>query len=88
MHDPRFDAVLRIDPMLRDWPTAALVPSWAAEEDRLDATQTDADQAAKRFWQRSSWYRRASIRREPLAGQPVIDDLATQGAVMTDEVVE
>jgi hypothetical protein len=23
MHDPRFDAVLRIDPMLRDWPAAA-----------------------------------------------------------------
>ena len=51
----------------------------------LDATQADADAAAKRFWQRSSWYRRASIRNESLAGQPVIDDLPTQGAVLTDE---
>jgi LmbE family N-acetylglucosaminyl deacetylase len=64
------------------------LPAWAALEDQLEATQVDADAAAKRFWQRSSWYRRASIRREPLAGQPVIDELPTQGAVMTDEIVE
>ena len=55
--------------------------------DRLEATQADADAAAKRFWQRSSWYRRASIRNESLAGQPVIDDLSTQGAVYTDELM-
>jgi LmbE family N-acetylglucosaminyl deacetylase len=62
-------------------------PAWAAESDRLDATQADADASAKRFWQRSSWYRRASIRNESLAGQAVIDDVSTQGAVLTDEVV-
>ena len=45
--------------IVADWPTAALVPSWAASEERLEATQSDADAAAKRFWQRSSWYRRA-----------------------------
>jgi LmbE family N-acetylglucosaminyl deacetylase len=71
-----------------DWPTAALVPSWAASEERLEETQSDADQAAKRFWQRSSWYRRASIRNESLAEQPVMDDLSTQGAVYTDDVVD
>ena len=64
----------------------SVAPPWAATSDRLDATQDDADAAAKRFWQRSSWYRRASIRNRPLAGQPVIDDLPTQGAVMTDEL--
>ena len=47
-----------------------MLPAWAATDDRLDATQADADAAAKRFWQRSSWYRRASIRAESLAGQP------------------
>ena len=51
-----------------DWPTAVAVPAWAATEDRLEATQVDADAAAKRFWQRSSWYRRASIRAESIAG--------------------
>jgi len=61
---------------------------WAAEPDRLEATQEDADAAAKRFWQRSSWYRRASIRNRPLAGQVLIDDVPTQGAVLTDEVME
>ena len=71
--------------ILPDYP---LAPGWLADEDGLEATQTDADQAAKRFWQRSSWYRRASIRNESLAGQPVIDDLSTQGAVLTDEVVD
>ena len=71
-----------------DWPTAALVPSWAASEERLDATQGDADAAAKRFWQRSSWYRRASIRNESIAEQPVMDDLSTQGAIYTDDLVD
>src|SRR6478735_10484660 len=71
-----------------DWPSAALVPSWAADADRLDATQTDADQAAKRFWQRSSWYRRASIRNESLADQPIADDMPTQGAFHTDDVTD
>ena len=83
---PATEAFNRSD-ILADWPTAALVPSWAASEDRLEATQADADAAAKRFWQRSSWYRRASVRNESLADQMVIDDLSTQGAVYTDEVM-
>jgi LmbE family N-acetylglucosaminyl deacetylase len=74
-----------------DWPVygdESTAPPWAARSDRLEATQEDADAAAKRFWQRSSWYRRASIRNESLAGQAVIDTLPTQGAVYTDEVVD
>ena len=71
-----------------DWPTAALVPAWAATEEGLEATQGESDAAAKRFWQRSSWYRRASIRNVPLADQPVIDELPTQGAVLTDEITD
>ncbi len=71
-----------------DWPTGAELPPWAATEDRLDATQAEADGMAKSFWQRSSWYRRASIRAKPLAGQPLEDEIPTQGAVVTDELVE
>ncbi len=77
--------------ILSDWPTDGdpeRLPAWAATDDRLDATQADADAAAKRFWQRSSWYRRASIRNEALGGQPLIDELSTQGAVLTDEVMD
>ncbi len=77
--------------ILADYPTAtdpAVAPPWAAESDRLDATQEDADTSAKRFWQRSSWYRRASIRNRPLAGQVLMDDVPTQGAVLTDELME
>ena len=58
---PNTEAFNRSD-IQADWPTASLVPSWAATEDRLEATQVDADAAAKRFWQRSSWYAgRASV---------------------------
>ena len=83
---PATEAFNRAD-IAADWPTAALVPAWAADGARLDATQNDADAAAKRFWQRSSWYRRASIRNESLADQPVEDDLPTQGAVYTDDIM-
>jgi LmbE family N-acetylglucosaminyl deacetylase len=61
---------------------------WFAEEDRLEATQEDADASAKRFWQRASWYRRASIRARPLAGQVLVDEVPTQGALYTDDLVE
>ncbi len=88
---PATEAFNRAD-IAADYPVdpgdPALLPAWAATEDRLDATQGDADSAAKRFWQRSSWYRRASIRNEPLAGQALMDALPTQGAVLTDEVVD
>jgi LmbE family N-acetylglucosaminyl deacetylase len=61
---------------------------WSADDDRLEATQVDADAAAKRFWQRASWYRRASIRNKSLAGQAVMDDISTQGALYTDDLLE
>ena len=67
-------------------PTVA--PPWAATSDRLDATQTDADAAARRFWQRSSWYRRANIHNQPMAGQRLVDDEPQHGAVLTEELLE
>ena len=63
----------------------AATPPWQASKASLEATQGEADAAAKRFWQRSSWYRRANIHNESLAGQPIIDDVSAQGAVMTTE---
>jgi LmbE family N-acetylglucosaminyl deacetylase len=83
-HWPSTEAFNRAG-ILPDYP---IWPAWLADDEALEATQVEADQAAKRFWQRSSWYRRASIRAESLAGQPVIDDLPTQGAVLTEEVVD
>ena len=83
---PAFEAFNRSS-ILADYPSAADVPSWAATDEGLEATQSDADAAAKRFWQRSSWYRRASIRNQSLAGQAVMDEIPTQGAIYTDEVV-
>jgi LmbE family N-acetylglucosaminyl deacetylase len=71
-----------------DYPGTETDTEWLASEDRLEATQEDADASAKRFWQRASWYRRASIRAKPLAGQVLEDDVQTQGAIYTDDVVE
>ena len=71
-----------------DWSNEGYAPAWAATEAGLEATQGDADAAAKRFWQRSSWYRRASVRNVSLADQAVIDDVPTQGAVATDDVID
>jgi len=71
-----------------DYPADAASAPWQATAERLQATQADADAAAKRFWQRSSWYRRAHIHNESLAGQPVMDDVRGQGAVLTSEIVE
>ncbi len=85
-HWPATEAFNRSS-ILADHPTATATAPWSADDEQLDATQSDADAAAKRFWQRSSWYRRASIRNESLAGQPVIDDLSTQGAVLTDDLL-
>jgi hypothetical protein len=65
-----------------------MLPPWAATTDRLEATQADADAAARRFWQRSSWYRRAAIHNQPMAGQRLIDDEPQQGAVLTDELID
>ena len=70
--------------LLADYPNDPAAAPWQATREGLDATQGDADAAAKRFWQRSSWYRRAHIHNESLAGQPVIDDLPSQGAVHSE----
>src|SRR4051794_25889714 len=71
--------------LIADYPEDSSAAPWQATKEGLEATQSDADAAAKRFWQRSSWYRRANIHNESLAGQPLIDDVPAQGAVLTTE---
>src|SRR4029077_3559215 len=68
---PATEAFNRSD-IRADFPASPNDAEWLAEDDRLEATQEDADAAAKRFWQRASWYRRASIRAKPLAGQALM----------------
>ena len=71
-----------------DFPAGEADAEWLADDDRLEATQEDADASAKRFWQRASWYRRASIRNKSLAGQVVMDDVSTQGAIYGEDLLE
>lgn len=85
---PASEAFNRSDIAADFSPEDPAAPAWAATEDRLEATQTDADQSAKRFWQRASWYRRASIRATPLAGQVLVDEVPTQGPTYTASIVE
>ena len=63
-------------------------PPWLATSEGLDATQAEADAAARRFWQRASWYRRADIRARTQAGAALADDIPQQGALLTDELVD
>jgi LmbE family N-acetylglucosaminyl deacetylase len=84
-HWPVTEAFNRAN-VANEWPMGGdFAPPWTATDDRLEATQSDADASAKRFWQRSSWYRRAIIHNESLAGQAVIDTLPTQGATYTED---
>jgi len=71
-----------------DFPEDSSAAPWQASKEGLTATQADADAAARRFWQRSSWYRRAHIHNQPLPNQPLMDDVPTQGAVLTSERVD
>jgi LmbE family N-acetylglucosaminyl deacetylase len=75
-------------PVNPDDPSGEVLPPWSALTEQLDATQEEADQAAKRFWQRASWYRRANIHNEPIGERPLIDEQPNQGAVLTEELVE
>jgi LmbE family N-acetylglucosaminyl deacetylase len=84
---PATEAFNRSD-IRADYPAGEGDAEWLADEDRLEATQEDADAAAKRFWQRASWYRRASIRNRSLAGQAVMDDVSTQGAIYGEDLIE
>jgi LmbE family N-acetylglucosaminyl deacetylase len=85
---PATEAFNRVD-IRADYPAVGPDgPPWLAEGDRLETTQAEADASAKRFWQRASWYRRASIGRTSIASQAVMDDLSTQGPIYTDDVIE
>ena len=74
--------------LTNDYPVDERFAPWGAETEKLDATQRDADSAARRFWQRSSWYRRADIHNRSIEGQVLIDEVPTHGAVPTRELVE
>ena len=51
---PATEAFNRSD-IRADYPASPNDAEWLADDDRLEATQEDADAAAKRFWQRASW---------------------------------
>ncbi|MBM4407330.1 MAG: PIG-L family deacetylase [Chloroflexi bacterium] len=74
--------------LANDYPIDETQAPWAASPDRLDETQREADASARRFWQRSSWYRRADIHNRATEGQPLVDDVPQQGAVLTAELIE
>src|SRR4051794_41184536 len=56
------------------------LPPWQATADRLDATQADADAAAKPLGQRASWYRRADTHHQSPPGAAAPDPAPPPGA--------
>ena len=88
MQDPRFRAVLRIDPMLRDWPTAAAeLSEWGFRVCRGDSSSTVAE--ARRFL--DEWIDRMRGRlpgRQPAAGVPLSGRRAAPWIVLGQAVLE
>lgn len=68
--------------------TEEMPAPWLATVDRLAATQSAADASARRFWQRASWYRRADIHAGSQVSGTAPDDVAQQGAVLTEALVD
>jgi LmbE family N-acetylglucosaminyl deacetylase len=75
--------------LANDYPSATADGNapWLASPERLEATQSEADASARRFWQRASWYRRADISGRGQSGRLLADDISQQGAILTDELV-
>ncbi|NQW55368.1 MAG: PIG-L family deacetylase, partial [Chloroflexi bacterium] len=61
--------------------TADALAPWQAEPARLKQTQREADDSAKEFWQRASWYRRADISATSLPGGRTRDTSNGQGVI-------
>jgi len=61
--------------------TADALAPWQAEPARLKETQREADESAKEFWQRASWYRRADISATSLPGGRTRDTSNGQGVL-------
>lgn len=61
--------------------TAEALAPWQAEPARLKQTQREADDSAKEFWQRASWYRRADISATSLPGGRSRDTSNGQGVI-------
>jgi LmbE family N-acetylglucosaminyl deacetylase len=61
--------------------TADALAPWQAEPARLKQTQREADDSAKEFWQRASWYRRADISATSLPGGRARDTSNGQGVI-------
>jgi LmbE family N-acetylglucosaminyl deacetylase len=58
--------------------------SWAADPQRMEATQAVAAASARSFWQRASWYRNANIFNAESDDRPLADAVAQHGSL--DEV--
>jgi LmbE family N-acetylglucosaminyl deacetylase len=59
----------------------ASTPGWAADPDRLEATQAVAAASARSYWQRASWYRNANIYNAESDERPLVDAVAQQGSL-------
>jgi LmbE family N-acetylglucosaminyl deacetylase len=74
----------RRDNIPGDYPVATTprgVPAWAADPERLGATQDLAATQARQFWQRAAWLRDANITNEEAAERPLADTIPGHGSL-------
>jgi LmbE family N-acetylglucosaminyl deacetylase len=74
----------RRDNLAPDYPievsTAAGMPAWMADPDRLEITQERANTQARQFWQRAAWTRSANISNVETDDRPLADSVGGQGS--------
>jgi LmbE family N-acetylglucosaminyl deacetylase len=74
----------RRDNLAPDYPievsTAAGIPAWMADPDRLEVTQQRANTQARQFWQRAAWTRSANISNVETEDRPLADSVGGQGS--------
>ena len=91
LRDPRFTAVLRIDPMLRDWPAAAKkMASWGYDVgETVNAKTIDEARRFLRDWldRQNAIYMAVSLPPEFRFPAPVGDAKATAGQSIFEQVI-
>ena len=71
----------RRDNIGADVPVPAGARPWAADPERLAATQEFANTRARQFWQRAAWSRNANVTNAETPERPLADSVGGQGSL-------
>lgn len=79
-HWPNSEAFRRAN-IPADFPEPAAASGWAADPERVEATQAVASASARSFWQRASWFRNANVYNVESDDRPIADPVPQHGSL-------